>query len=65
MGNSLIISIPLLFIKGKSKKINMPKVMLIVSAEMRNIALLQPQASSDDTTINYFFRVKFFSIVLI
>ena len=65
MGNSLIISIPLLFIKGKSKKINMPKVMLIVSAEMRNIALLQPQASSDDTTINYFFQVKILSIVLI
>ncbi|RVW15234.1 hypothetical protein CK203_081987 [Vitis vinifera] len=36
----------------------MPKVMLIVSAEMRNIALLQPQASSDDTTINYFFQAE-------
>ncbi|RVW96393.1 hypothetical protein CK203_029678 [Vitis vinifera] len=36
----------------------MPNVMLVVSAEMRNIALLQPQASSDDTTINYFFQTS-------
>ena len=43
----------------------MSKVMLVVSTEMRNIALLQPQASSDDTTINYFFQVKILSIVLI
>ncbi|KAL6336007.1 hypothetical protein AAG906_003634 [Vitis piasezkii] len=34
----------------------MSNVMLVVSAEKRNIALLQPQASSDDTTINYFFQ---------
>ncbi|RVW96486.1 hypothetical protein CK203_029683 [Vitis vinifera] len=27
---------------GKTKKINMPKVMLVVSTEMRNIAILQP-----------------------
>ena len=65
MMNSLIVSIPLLFKKCKTKKINMPNVMLVVSAEMRNIALLQPQASSDDTTINYFFQVKILSVVLI
>ena len=65
MRNSLIVTIPLLFIKCKTKKINMPNVMLVVSAEMRNIALLQPQASSDDTTINYFFQVKILSVVLI
>ncbi|KAJ9692987.1 hypothetical protein PVL29_011904 [Vitis rotundifolia] len=41
----------------------MPKVMLVVSADMRNIALLQPRASNDDTTINYFFQIKILSIV--
>ncbi|KAJ9692988.1 hypothetical protein PVL29_011905 [Vitis rotundifolia] len=40
----------------------MSKVMLVVSAEMRNIALLQPRASSYDTTINYFFQIKILSI---
>ncbi|RVW97160.1 hypothetical protein CK203_029978 [Vitis vinifera] len=37
----------------------MPKVMLVVLIEMRNIALLQPRAGSDDTPINYFFQVKY------
>ncbi|KAL6334167.1 hypothetical protein AAG906_006741 [Vitis piasezkii] len=32
----------------------MPKVRLAISADMRNIVVLQPRASSDDTTINYF-----------
>ena len=39
--------------------------MFIVSTEIRNIALLQPRAGSDDTTFNYFFHEFFFSIVLI
>ena len=65
MGNSLIISIPLLFIKGKSKKINMPKVMSVVSVEMRNIVFLQTRAGGNDITINYFFKVKILSIVFI
>ena len=42
----------------------MSNVMLVVSAEMRNIALLQPRAGSDNTTINYF-QIKILSIVLI
>ena len=65
MMNSLIVSIPLLFTKGKTKKRKMSNVMLVVSVKMRNIAFLQPQAGSDDTTINYFFPVKILSIVLI
>ncbi|KAJ9697471.1 hypothetical protein PVL29_009335 [Vitis rotundifolia] len=36
----------------------MPKVMLVVSIEMKNIALLQPRAGSDDTTINYLFKME-------
>ena len=58
MRNSLIVSIPLLFTKGKTKKRNMSRVMLVVSAEMRNIALLQPRAGRDDRIINYFFQKK-------
>ena len=43
----------------------MPNVRLVVSADMRNIDVLQPRASSDDTTINYFFQIEILSIVLI
>ena len=64
MRNNLIVLIPLLFTKGKTKKKNMPKVRLAVSANMRNIVVLQPRANSDDTTINYF-QMKILSIVLI
>ena len=33
--------------------------MLVVSAELKNIAILQPQDGSDDDTINYYFKVNF------
>ena len=33
--------------------------MLVVSAELKNIAILQPQDGCDDETINYFFKVNF------
>ncbi|RVX16998.1 hypothetical protein CK203_003163 [Vitis vinifera] len=36
----------------------MPKLMLVVSAELKNIAILQPQDGSDDETINYFFKLE-------
>ncbi|CBI35935.3 uncharacterized protein LOC104880211 [Vitis vinifera] len=36
----------------------MPKLMLVVSAELKNIVILQPQDGSDDETINYFFKLK-------
>ena len=65
MKNSLIVSIPLLFTKGKTKKINMSKVMSVVSVEMRNIVFLQTRAGGNDITINYFFKVKILSIVFI
>ncbi|RVW38377.1 hypothetical protein CK203_090307 [Vitis vinifera] len=35
----------------------MSMFMLVVSVKMRNIAFLQPQAGSDDTTINYFSHI--------
>ncbi|KAL6335320.1 hypothetical protein AAG906_029562 [Vitis piasezkii] len=36
----------------------MPKLMLVVSAELKNIAILQPQDGCDDETINYFFKLE-------
>ncbi|KAJ9707393.1 hypothetical protein PVL29_002418 [Vitis rotundifolia] len=34
----------------------MPKLMLVVSAELKNIVILQPEDGSDDEKINYYFK---------
>ncbi|KAJ9707394.1 hypothetical protein PVL29_002419 [Vitis rotundifolia] len=36
----------------------MPKLMLVVSAELKNIVILQPEDGSDDEKINYYFKLE-------
>ena len=36
----------------------MPRVVLLASAHLHNVALLQPEGGSDDEEMNYFFRVN-------
>ncbi|XP_034695587.1 UPF0587 protein CG4646-like [Vitis riparia] len=36
----------------------MPRVVLLASARLHNVALLQPEGGSDDEEMNYFFRLK-------
>ena len=38
----------------------MPRVVLLASAHLHNVALLQPEGGSDDEEMNYFFRVNDF-----
>ncbi|KAL6334499.1 hypothetical protein AAG906_016046 [Vitis piasezkii] len=37
----------------------MPELMLVVSAELKNVVILQPQDGIDNETINYYFKVNF------
>ncbi|KAJ9707395.1 hypothetical protein PVL29_002420 [Vitis rotundifolia] len=36
----------------------MSKLMLVVSAELKNIVILQPEDGSDDKKINYYFKLE-------
>ncbi|RVW63548.1 hypothetical protein CK203_060870 [Vitis vinifera] len=36
----------------------MPELMLVVSAELKNVVILQPQDGIDNETINYYFKCQ-------